>query len=246
MSIGHYLSRRQPLRYPSLAHALSATAIHQARSQPAVTTDVVLFTLRSEKPAVLLVKRHEAPFAGCWALPGGFLEPGEDLAACAMRELAEEAGLRDLYLEQLYTFGRPDRDPRGRVISVSYFGLAPVEILAPNTGPDTAETAWLPLHALPPMAFDHDEIIALAHQRLVAKLDYSTIAFQFLADTFTLSEIQRVYEALLDTPLDKRNFRKRILALGLIEETGQLCRNGKHRPAREYRLKRPGTVEIIK
>ena len=244
----------QPLYRLSVSITLSGASLNTATRQdrgfryayphPAVSTDVVLFTLRSGQLQVLLIKRGSPPFAGAWALPGGFLDIDEDLESCAARELAEETGIRDLYLEQLYTFGRPDRDPRERVISVTYFALVPSARLAPHAASDAADARWFAFPDLPELGFDHAEIIALAHRRLVSKLDYSTIAFRFLPATFTLGEIQRVYETLLNASLDKRNFRKRVL--DLVEETGQLRRSGNHRPAREYRLRNPGLVEIIK
>ena len=203
---------------------------------PAVTTDVVVFTVRNNRLAILLVKRANMPFAGSWALPGGFLDIDEDLDACAARELEEETGIAGLYLEQLYTFGATHRDPRERVISVTYYALVPQDALtAPRAASDASDVDWFDFDALPPLAFDHAAIVQMAHRRLVAKLDYSTIAFGFMPKTFTLSELQCVYETLLNQPLDKRNFRKRILAQDLIEETGRQRRNGKHRPAREYR-----------
>lgn len=217
-----------------------------AHPHPAVTTDVVLFTIREETLQVLLVRRRNPPFAGQWALPGGFLDPAEDLAACALRELSEETGISDVYLEQLYTFGRPDRDPRERVISVAYYGLAPADRLVLRSGSDASEAAWFAYGALPPLAFDHREIVEKAHERLVAKLEYSTIAFQFLPAQFTLSELQEVYEIIRSERLDKRNFRKWILARNLIEETGAQRRNGSHRPAKLFRNKHPGRVEIIR
>ena len=213
---------------------------------PAVTTDVVLFTIREQRLKLLLIKRAGPPFAGSWALPGGFLEIDEDPETCAQRELKEETGIQDVYVEQLYTFGRPDRDPRERVISVVYYALVPTERLHPKADSDAAETGWFALDALPGLAFDHQEVIAMAHRRLVAKLDYSTIAFQFLHETFTLGELQQVYETLLGQAVDKRNFRKWVLALNQIEQTGELRRTGIHRPARVYRLKNPDRVEIIR
>lgn len=214
---------------------------------PAVTTDVVVFTIRESRLSILLIKRANPPHKGCWALPGGFLDIDEDLETCAARELQEETGISGLYLEQLYTFGETHRDPRERVISVTYYALVPQDALdTPRAASDAADVGWHAFEALPSLAFDHARIIEMAHQRLVAKLDYSTIAFQFMGDTFTLSELQSVYEVLLNQPLDKRNFRKRILSLDLIEETGKLQRNGKHRPAREYRARHPKRVEIIK
>ena len=214
---------------------------------PAVTTDVVVFTIRENRLSILLVKRANPPHQGEWALPGGFLDIDEDLDACAARELKEETGITGVYLEQLYTFGATQRDPRERVISVTYYALVPQDSLAvPRAASDAADVGWYALEDLPPLAFDHARIIEMAHSRLVAKLDYSTIAFQFMPKKFTLSELQCVYEALLNQPLDKRNFRKRILSLDLVEETGKLCRSGKHRPAREYRARHPKRVEIIK
>lgn len=214
---------------------------------PAVTTDVVVFTIREQRLHLLLIQRANPPFQGQWALPGGFLDIDEDIDTCAARELAEETGLSDLYLEQLYTFGKPGRDPRERVISVAYYALVSNERIGePVASSDAADVAWFPFDQLPPTAFDHNDIIAKAHERLVAKLDYSSIALQFMPDRFTLSELQAVYETLLNDSLDKRNFRKRILSLDLIEDTGEQKRNGKHRPARAYRARRPNRVEIIK
>jgi len=214
---------------------------------PAVTTDVVVFTIRDGRLHILLVKRANPPHQGEWALPGGFLDIDEDLDGCASRELEEETGISGVYLEQLYTFGATRRDPRERVISVTYYALVPQDALAvPRAASDAADVGWHAFEDLPELAFDHAQIIEMAHRRLVAKLDYSTIAFQFMPATFTLSELQCVYQALLNQPLDKRNFRKRILSLGMIEDTGKLSRTGKHRPARKYRVRHPKRVEIIK
>jgi 8-oxo-dGTP diphosphatase len=217
-----------------------------AHPHPAVATDIALFTVRDRRLQLLLVRRGAAPFRGAWALPGGFLGIDEELEPCARRELAEETGIGNVYLEQLYTFGQPDRDPRERVISIAYLGLTPFDRVSPRAGSDAADVRWYPFDTLPTLAFDHGRIAALAHRRLVAKLGYSTIALQFMPETFTLTELQGVYEALLNQSLDKRNFRKRILSLDLIEETGRQRRNGKHRPAREYRARHPRRVEIIK
>jgi len=214
---------------------------------PAVTTDVVVFTILDGRLSILLVKRANPPYQGSWALPGGFLDIDEDLDNCAARELEEETGIGGLYLEQLYTFGATHRDPRERVISVTYYALVPQDALAtPRAASDAADVGWHAFDDLPPLAFDHAQIVTMAHRRLVAKLDYSTIALQFMPETFTLSELQGVYQALLNQSLDKRNFRKRILSLDLIEETGGQRRSGKHRPAREYRARHPKRVEIIK
>jgi 8-oxo-dGTP diphosphatase len=213
---------------------------------PAVTTDIVLFSIRDDLLQLLLIRRGREPFQGMWALPGGFLDMDEDLDQCALRELQEETGVEGIYLEQLYTFGRPERDPRERVISVTYYALVCSERLQPRASSDADEVSWFPLDKLPELAFDHDEIIKLAHARLVSKLSYSTVAFQFMPETFTLSELQGVYEILRNEKMDKRNFRKSMLALDQIEDTGEQRRNGTHRPARVYRVKNPNRVEIIK
>jgi len=214
--------------------------------RPAVTTDVAVFTIRGQRLQLLLVQRADEPYQNRWALPGGFLDIDEDLEVCAKRELAEETGISGVYLEQLYTFGAPNRDPRGRVISVAYYALVPSDRLQLKAASDAADVQWFALDQLPPLAFDHQQIAALAQRRLAAKLDYSTIAFQFMPKTFTLSELQAVYEILINERLDKRNFRKKILALKEIEEVGELRRTGNHRPARVYQLTNPERVDIIK
>ncbi|MEW8411595.1 MAG: NUDIX domain-containing protein [Candidatus Thiodiazotropha sp.] len=213
---------------------------------PAVTTDVVLFAIRQQTLSVLLIQRANDPFQGMWALPGGFLEIDEDLKSCAKRELMEETGIEAVYLEQLYTFGNPQRDPRERIISVTYFALSQSDSLSPKASSDAAQAAWFPIDELPALAFDHSEIIQLARRRLLSKLSYSTIAFQMLPGRFTLSQLQSVYEILLDENLDKRNFRKGMLARNIIEETGEYSRSGNHRPAKIYRVVNPSRVEIIK
>ena len=213
---------------------------------PAVTTDIVLFTLRAEKLQLLLIRRRNPPFQGGWALPGGFLDLDEDLNDCAKRELEEETGIKDIYLEQLYTFGKHQRDPRERVISVAYYALIASDRITLKPASDATEAAWFALDELPELAFDHREIVNKAHERLVAKLEYSTIAFQFMPQQFTLSELQTVYETIRSETLDKRNFRKWILARNLVEATGLERRVGSHRPAQLFNFKRPGQVEIIR
>ena len=213
---------------------------------PAVTTDVVLLSILEQSLQILLIRRAAEPCRGMWALPGGFLELTEDLETCAERELAEETGITGVYLEQLYTFGAPQRDPRERVISVTYYALTQPDKLSPKTGSDAKEVRWFPLRVLPELAFDHAGIIELAHQRLVAKPDYSNIAFQFLPETFTLGQLQAVYEILLNRKLDKRNFRKRVHAQNLIQATGRSSQVGRHRPARTYRARNRKRVIIIK
>jgi len=214
---------------------------------PAVTTDIVIFTILEERLQVLLIRRAAEPFRNSWALPGGFVNIDEDLETGALRELQEETGIRDIYLEQLYTFGRPDRDPRERVITVAYYALVPIDQLQSiEAASDAAALAWHPVDRLPALAFDHGLIIDLARQRLAAKLDYSTIALQFLPRSFSLGELQNVYEVIAGETIDKRNFRKRILGAGFLVDTGKLRRGNRHRPARLYRAKSPGTLSYIR
>lgn len=213
---------------------------------PAVTTDVVIFTIREQRLELLLVRRASAPFRDCWALPGGFIEIDEDIDTCALRELEEETGITGVYLEQLYTFGAPDRDPRERVISVAYYALVSPDRLNIRAASDAKEVAWFPFDQLPSLAFDHKSIVDMAHQRLAAKLNYSTIALQFMPEKFTLSELQQVYETITGETLDKRNFRKRVKSLDCIKQTSSYRRNGNHRPARLFSVKSPGIVEFIK
>lgn len=204
---------------------------------PAVTTDVVVFAIFEEMLHLLLVKRGQEPFKGSWAIPGGFLEIDEDLDDCARRELKEETGVEGIYLEQLHTFGEPRRDPRERVVSVAYFAIAQAASRAPEGSSDASDARWFQVDQLPQLAFDHRSIISLAHRRLIAELDCSTIACRFLPERFTLTELQKVYEIIRDNRMDKRNFRKNITGSGLIEETGEQRRDGNHRPAHLYRIK---------
>lgn len=213
---------------------------------PAVTVDIVIFTIRSDELKVLLIKRALSPFKGEWALPGGFVNLDESLDAAARRELEEETDVAGVYLEQLYTFGTPGRDPRERVITIAYYALIPSDRIVLQAATDAEGVSWFGMEELRELAFDHSEILGRAHERLVAKLDYSTIAFQFMPQAFSLSELQQVYELILRAPVDKRNFRKRILALNLIEPTGEEKREGAHRPAKLYRVIDRTRVDVIK
>ncbi len=213
--------------------------------RPALTVDVVIFTLREEKLQVLLIQRANPPFEGMWALPGGFVQIDESLEAAALRELKEETGLEgDFYLEQLYTYGDPRRDPRERVVSVAYFALVPGDYtLKSAPASDAAEARWFPIHDLPPLAFDHAAIIRYALRRLRYKLEYTAVGFELLPELFTLSELQKTYETILGEELDKRNFRRRILEAGVIEATEHL-RTGSGRPARLYRYRKDAIAEV--
>lgn len=205
--------------------------------RPSVTVDVVMMTLRQRDLQVLLIKRRSWPYEGMWAIPGGFVNIDESLEEAAKRELQEETGLQDVYLEQLYTFGDPGRDPRTRVITVVYFALMDCERLqGVRAADDAADVDWFSVYNLPPLAFDHGKIIDYVLTRLRGKLEYTTIAFNLLAEQFTLRELQRVYEIILHRRLDKRNFRKKILSTGILEDTGAKKMEGTHRPARLYRF----------
>ena len=213
--------------------------------RPSVTTDIVIFSIIEDALHVLLIQRANDPFKGRWALPGGFLDQGENLDECARRELAEETGVSGVYLEQLYTFGDVGRDPRGWVVTVAYFALVPEGSLDIAAASDAADAQWFAMDETPELAFDHAKILATARDRLISKLGYSTIAFQMMPEEFTLSALQRVYEIIGGAELDKRNFRKSILGLDVLRETGRRQAQGAHRPAMLYRVAEPDTVTII-
>ncbi|HNS04228.1 MAG TPA: NUDIX domain-containing protein [Anaerolineae bacterium] len=205
--------------------------------RPSVTVDVVLFAFRDQQLQVLLVRRRNWPYQGYWAIPGGFIQMDESLEQSALRELQEETGVEDVYLEQLYTFGEAERDPRTRVISIAYFALVGADqALQVRGGDDAAEARWWSMASLPPLAFDHDRILRYAHQRLRWKLEYTALGFLLLPETFTLSELQAVYQVVLGEQLDKRNFRRKILSTGVLEETDAYREGSPHRPARLYRF----------
>lgn len=206
------------------------------RAGLSLTVDVIIFTLRATDLQVLLIRRGGAPFEGMWAIPGGFVGIDESLQQAAMRELEEETGVRDVYLEQLYTFGDPGRDPRGQVVTVAYFALVPADANAPRAGDDAAATGWWSVYDLPPLAFDHSRILHYALQRLRYKLEYTALGFELLPETFTLSALQAAYEVILGEKLDKRNFRRKILGAEVIEEVGEY-QIGEGRPAKLYRFR---------
>jgi 8-oxo-dGTP diphosphatase len=211
--------------------------------QVSVTVDIVIFTIRDDALQVLLIRRGIPPFQGRWAIPGGFVLPDESLDDAARRELREETGVEDVWLEQLYTFGDPRRDPRGRVVTVAYFALVSPDLAPPLAGSDAAEARWWPAANTPtPLAFDHDRILETALERLRGKLAYTAIGFELLPKKFTLSQLQRVYEAILGEELDKRNFRKRVDALGVIRPLNESTSAGAGRPAQLFSFRRPKPV----
>jgi len=210
--------------------------------QPGVTVDLVIFTVDDKKLKVLLVRRANEPFEGYWSIPGGFLKKGESLEEAASRVMEEKTGVREVYLEQLYTFGRPDRDPRARIITVTYFALIPWMRLIQPGSRKISDLAWFSVDDVPELAFDHMEILRRAVTRLRAKVSYSSIVYGLLPEAFRLSDLQKMYEIIINEKLDKRNFRKRMLATGLLEETGKKERLGAHRPAMLYQFKKREVV----
>lgn len=200
----------------------------------AVTADVVLFTIQDGQLKVLLIQRKHPPFQGAWALPGGFVRQDESIDEAALRELHEETNVSSVYLEQLATFGEPDRDPRERVITVAYYALINWERFRLKAQTDAQAAAWFPVKQLPALAFDHRQIITYAVERLRHKVNYTTVCFQLLPQQFTLTELQTAYEIILGTRLDKRNFRKKMCQLKLVKPLGRFKAVGVQRPARLY------------
>jgi len=211
--------------------------------RPAIAVDMVIFTLGEDDLQVLLIKRGYPPFQGMWAIPGGFVDIDEGLEEAANRELFEETGLEGIHLEQLYTFGEPGRDPRMRVISVAYFAVVPQTEARIRAGDDASAAAWHSMNHLPDLAFDHARILDYGLTRLRYKLEYTNVGFRLLAETFTLTELQRVYEVVLGEKLDKRNFRRKVLRARVLEDTGHY-RTGEGRPAKLYRYQESALPEV--
>jgi 8-oxo-dGTP diphosphatase len=202
----------------------------------ALTVDCVVFGFDETELKVLLVQRGLAPFKGKWALPGGFVHVDETVDEAARRELSEETGLKNVFLEQLYTFGTLKRDPRERVVSVAYYALVNLAAHPATGATDATDAAWFPAAKPPALAFDHSEILATALERLQGKVRYEPIGFELLPAKFTLSQLQHLYEAVLHTDLDKRNFRKKILSMELLVPLKEQMRAGAHRPAQLFRF----------
>lgn len=213
--------------------------------RPSVTVDIVVFGIDATFGLnVLLIERgpKDEAFPGRWAIPGGFVNvsdegtQGESLEDAAYRELQEETGIKLTYLEQLYTFGTPGRDPRGRVISAAYMALVRSTDFHPVGGDDASDAKWFPLSKkLPPLAFDHGDVLATAKKRLTAKVRYEPVGFNLLPPTFSLGDLQRFYEGLLGRKLDAGNFRKRILKMGILTQVG-IQKDVSHRPGKLYRF----------
>ncbi|MBI1746772.1 MAG: NUDIX hydrolase [Acidobacteria bacterium] len=221
---------------------------HQPRQAdyPKAAVDVLIFSIRDLGLKIVLIKMKKPPFAGVWTLPGGLVRLNESIDQAAVRELEEKTGLKNVYLEQLYTFGDVKRDPLSRVISVAYFALINSEGISLQTTPKYSAIDWFNVKELPTLVYDHSEMLKVALQRLRAKLQYTNVVYNLLPPTFTLGELRRIYEIMLDCQLDKRNFCKKFLSLGLLKST-DLRREGPHRPAQLWSFKQrtPTIVEIL-
>ena len=210
----------------------------------AIAVDVALFTIQGGTLKVLLVKRQRPPYRGAWALPGGIVGHEESVDAAALRELQEETNISHIYLEQLYTFGDPNRDPRGRVITVAYYALVNWQQFQLKARQRVSEASWFPVKRLPALAFDHPRIVDYALERLRYKINYTTVGFQLLPSAFTLTELQSAYEVILGQRLDKRNFRRKMLQLRILKDTARFQANGRQRPARLYTFTEPKVVKL--
>lgn len=215
--------------------------------RPSVTVDCIIFGLdESHKLKVLLIQRGHDPYKDFWALPGGFVDMEEPLRNAALRELKEETGVEDVFMEQLYTFGSPDRDPRGRVISVAYYALVNLHKHPVKAASDARNVKWFEIEQLPKLAFDHEQIMGIAINRLRAKVRYEPIGFELLPEEFTLAQLQNLYETILGVDkLNKRNFRTKILKMGILKEVG-IQRGVSHRPARLYSFDKEQYEELFK
>ncbi len=207
--------------------------------RPALTVDIVLFAMYQQQLQVLLIKRADAPFVGKWALPGGFVDMDETIDKAARRELEEETGLTKVFLEQLYTFGAVNRDPRDRVVSVAHFALINRDNHQIKSGSDASDAKWFDFDKIPKkLAFDHKQILKVAIERMRGKIRYQPIGFELLPKKFTLSQLQSFYETVLDRELDKRNFRKKILRMGLLDPLEEREKSASGRPAQLYKFNR--------
>jgi 8-oxo-dGTP diphosphatase len=210
-----------------------------------VSVDAVVFGYDQEHGiSLLLIKRRYDPFQKMWALPGGLVLNGESIEGAVNRELKEEAGIDVNYLEQLYTFGAPDRDPRNQVVSVAYFGLVRPKDFQLSAQTDAEDVAWFSIKKLPRLAFDHKKIIDMALKRLRGKITYEPVGFELLEKEFPFSDLENLYQTLLDQDIDRRNFKKKIMSLGILEETDSTIQRKAGRPARLFRFNRKKYFEL--
>jgi 8-oxo-dGTP diphosphatase len=212
---------------------MSSSADHK---KPSLTVDCVVFGLDEEDLKIILIQRDRDPYKGQWALPGGFVHNDESLEEAAMRELKEETGIGNVFLEQLYTFGDVQRDPRGRVISVAYYALVNLRDHNIKAATDARDAAWFSVDDIPKLPFDHNKILEVALKRLRGKVRYEPIGFELLPQKFTLTQLQRLYEKILEQDIDKRNFRKKILSMELLKELDEVQMDVAHRAARLYKF----------
>ena len=211
-----------------------------------VAVDAVVFGYQQKELSVLLIKRGIEPFKGNWALPGGLVLENESLEQAVERELSEETGVTIDYLEQLYTFGTPKRDPRNRVVSVTYFGLVSPNHFKITANTDAAEVQWFPIHELPKLAFDHNLILTTALQRLQNKINYQPIGFELLKKEFPFSDLENLYQTILDRKIDRRNFRKKIMSFGILTETDKIHQPSSGRPAKLFKFNAKKYKELAK
>jgi 8-oxo-dGTP diphosphatase len=216
--------------------------------RPGLTVDCVIFGLDLDEEVlkVMLIERDVEPYARIWAIPGGFVRRGETLMEAATRELEEETGITGVFLEQLYTFGDPNRDPRGWVVSVGYYALVSPDKHHIHATTDARQARWFPVTSLPKLAFDHEEILATAIQRIRGKLTYAPIGFELLPQKFTIKQLQKLYEIVLGRKLDNRNFRKRIFAMDVLRELGEVQKGVPHRAARLYKFDERKYKQMLK
>ncbi len=215
-------------------------------ARPALTVDCVVFALDEDELKILLIQRALEPYAGSWALPGGFVHVGESPEDAARRELMEETGVKDIFLEQLYTFGEADRDPREHVVTVAHYALVNLVDHKVQAATDASKAAWFALEDIPALAFDHDRILSTALERLRGKVRYQPIGFELLPHKFALRQLQNLYEQVLDRKLDKRNFRKKILSMDILKELDEIETDVSHRAARLYSFDKKKYDQLVK
>lgn len=212
--------------------------------RPALATDCVIFGFDGGELKLLLIEREKEPFKNKWALPGGFVFMKETTEECAKRILLEKAGIKNVFIEQLYTFSELDRDPRERIVSVAYFALVDKQQYEVIAGRDTLKAEWFELSKLPKLAFDHSKIVKAGFQRLKGKVSYQPIGFELLNEKFTLTQLQALYESILEIEIDKRNFRKKILGMGLLKALEEKEKNVAHKAARFYSFDKKAYKEL--
>jgi 8-oxo-dGTP diphosphatase len=214
-----------------------------------IAVDAIVFGYsKQDGVSILLIQRKYEPYKNGWAIPGGFVLANESLETAVKRELLEETGIKVNYLEQLYTFGEPNRDPRQRVIAVAYFGMVKTGLYQElKASTDAANAQWFNIKQLPTLAFDHKQILQVALERLKAKIRYQPIGFELLDKTFPFSDLEKLYAALLDKELNRRNFSKKILSFDFLEETGELSKpDGKGRPSKMYQFNQKRYKQLLK